>query len=218
MLCLPGQRRSAPRPAALRRKRDQRASPRWAQCRYRSRSISWARANCSDGINGIGYHRLFRWLAVIQSDSWQRARLLLRSPVFPSLPILQSEGGVLISFGGFFQENTASIRNFSLHTLPDALCFFVYSYILYYVEYYPCGGAVGMGSRAISPFGRRPTVGACQSGGSTNIVPRGGSPARPGSSAHGRSRKTRKSRPTRAFRNSTAIPAGQAPDGYLSAC
>ena len=30
---------------------------------------------------------------------------------------------------------------------------------------------------------------------------------------HGRFRKTRKSRPTRAFRNSTAIPAGQAPDG-----
>ena len=41
--------------------------------------------------------------------------------------------------------------------------------------------------------------------------------ARPGSGAHGRSRKTRKSRPTRAFRNSTAIPAGQAPDGYPSA-
>ena len=30
---------------------------------------------------------------------------------------------------------------------------------------------------------------------------------------HGRSRKMRKSRPTRAFRNSTAIPAGQVPDG-----
>ena len=27
----------------------------------------------------------------------------------------------------------------------------------------------------------------------------------------------RKSRPTRAFRNSAAIPAGQAPDGYPSA-
>ena len=40
----------------------------------------------------------------------------------------------------------------------------------------------------------------------------GGSQARPGSGVHGRSRKTRKSRPTRAFRNSAAIPAGQAPD------
>ncbi len=50
-----------------------------------------------------------------------------------------------------------------------------------------------------------------------HIAPRGGSPARPGSGAHGRSRKTRKSRPTRAFRDSTAIPAGQAPDGYPSA-
>ena len=30
-------------------------------------------------------------------------------------------------------------------------------------------------------------------------------------------RKTRKSRPTRAFRNSAAIPAGEAPDGYPSA-
>ena len=45
----------------------------------------------------------------------------------------------------------------------------------------------------------------------------GGSQARPGSVVHGRSRKTRKSRPTRAFRDSTAIPAGQAPDGYPSA-
>ena len=35
--------------------------------------------------------------------------------------------------------------------------------------------------------------------------------------AHGRSRKMRKSRPTRAFRNSAAIPTGQAPDGYPSA-
>jgi len=39
----------------------------------------------------------------------------------------------------------------------------------------------------------------------------------PGSGAHGRSRKMRKSRPTRAFRNSAAIPTGQAPDGYPSA-
>ena len=45
----------------------------------------------------------------------------------------------------------------------------------------------------------------------------GGSPARPGSGAHGRSRKTRKSPPTRAFRSSTAIPAAQAPDGFPSA-
>ena len=34
---------------------------------------------------------------------------------------------------------------------------------------------------------------------------------------HGRSRKTRKSRPTRAYRNSTAIPAGQAPDRHPAA-
>ena len=34
------------------------------------------------------------------------------------------------------------IRNFSLNTSPDALCFFGYSYIMYRVEYYPCGGAV----------------------------------------------------------------------------
>ena len=53
------------------------------------------------------------------------------------------------------------------------------------------------GSRAISPFGRRPTVGA-----------------RPGSGVHGRSRKTRKSHLTRASRGSTAIPAGQAPDRH----
>ena len=69
------------------------------------------------------------------------------------------------------------------------------------------------GIKAISPFGRRPTVGAYRSGGSISIAPRGGSPVRPGSGVHGRSRKMRKSRPTRAFRNSTAIPAGQAPDG-----
>ena len=49
---------------------------------------------------------------------------------------------------------------------------------------------------------------------SISIAPRGGFPARPGSDVHGRFRKTRKSRPTRAFRNSTAIPAGQAPDGF----
>ena len=54
-------------------------------------------------------------------------------------------------------------------------------------------------------------------GGSTNIAPRGGSPARPGSGVHGRSRKMRRNRPTRAFKDSTAIPAGQAPDGYPSA-
>ena len=44
----------------------------------------------------------------------------------------------------------------------------------------------------------------------------GRSLARPGSGVHGRSRKTRKSRPTRAFRSSAAIPAGQAPDGSIS--
>ena len=34
------------------------------------------------------------------------------------------------------------IGNFFLNTSPDALCFFGYSYIMYRVEYYPCGGAV----------------------------------------------------------------------------
>ena len=32
--------------------------------------------------------------------------------------------------------------NFSLNTSPDTLCFFGYSYIMYHVEYYPCGGAI----------------------------------------------------------------------------
>ena len=48
-------------------------------------------------------------------------------------------------FGGFFQKNINLIRIFSLPTSPDALCFFGYSYIsyiMYRVEYYPCGGAV----------------------------------------------------------------------------
>ena len=48
-------------------------------------------------------------------------------------------------FGQFrrtFSKNVAPIRNFSLNTSPDALCFFGYSYIMYRVEYYPCGGAV----------------------------------------------------------------------------
>ena len=119
--------------------------------------------------------------------------------------------------GWKLRKNVAPIRNFFLNTSPDALCFFGYSYILYCVEYYPCGGAVGTGSRAISPFGRCPTVGACQSGESTNTAPKGGSLAHPGSGVHGRSRKTRKSRPIRASRGSTAILAGQAPDGYPSA-
>ena len=44
-------------------------------------------------------------------------------------------------FGGFFKKINI-IRNFSLNTSPDALCFFGYSYIMYHVEYYPCGGAV----------------------------------------------------------------------------
>lgn len=34
------------------------------------------------------------------------------------------------------------IGNFLLNTSPDVLCFFGYSYIMYHVEYYPCGGAV----------------------------------------------------------------------------
>ncbi len=47
-------------------------------------------------------------------------------------------------FGQFsedFFKKINLIRNFSLNTSPDALCFFGYSYIMYYVEYYPCGGA-----------------------------------------------------------------------------
>ena len=53
----------------------------------------------------------------------------------------ESEQGVLTSFGGLFQKNVAPIRSFSLPTSPDALCFFGYSYIMYRIEYYPCGGA-----------------------------------------------------------------------------
>ena len=56
-------------------------------------------------------------------------------PYFPPLPILQSEQGVLASFGGLFQKNVAPIRNFSLPTSLDALCFFGYSYTMYHVEY-----------------------------------------------------------------------------------
>ena len=52
---------------------------------------------------------------------------------------------------------------------------------------------------------------------STNTAPKGGSPAHPGSGVHGRSRKMRRNRPTRAFKDSIVIPAGQAPDGYPSA-
>ena len=40
-----------------------------------------------------------------------------------------------------FSKNVAPIRSFSLPTSPDALCFFGYSYIMYRIEYYPCGGA-----------------------------------------------------------------------------
>ena len=67
----------------------------------------------------------------------------------------------------------------------------------------------------ISIRGGGPTVVACRSGGSISIASRGGSLASPSSGVHGRFRKMRKSRPTCAFRNSTAIPAGQAPDGSL---
>ena len=63
-------------------------------------------------------------------------------PPFSPLPILQSEQGVLARFRSIFSKNTAFIRNISLNTSPDALCFFGYSYIMYRVEYYPCGGAV----------------------------------------------------------------------------
>ena len=42
----------------------------------------------------------------------------------------------------FSPKNVAPIRNLSLPTSLDALCFFGYSYIMYRVEYYPCGGAV----------------------------------------------------------------------------
>ena len=62
-------------------------------------------------------------------------------PPFSPLPILQSEGGVLASFGGLFQKNVAPIRNFLLSTSLDALRFFGYSYKMYYVKYYPCSGA-----------------------------------------------------------------------------
>lgn len=57
------------------------------------------------------------------------------------LPLLRSEHGVLASFGGSFSKSIDLIRDFSLNTSPDALCFFGYSYIIYRVEYYPCGGA-----------------------------------------------------------------------------
>ena len=63
-------------------------------------------------------------------------------PVFLPLPILQSEQGVLARFRRIFSKSINLIRNFSLNTSPDALCFFGYSYIMYRVEYYPCGGAV----------------------------------------------------------------------------
>ena len=56
--------------------------------------------------------------------------------------ILQSEQGVLARFRRIFFKKISLIRNFSLNTSPDALCFFGYSYIMYRVEYYPCGGAV----------------------------------------------------------------------------
>ena len=46
-------------------------------------------------------------------------------------PVLRSDASVLPCIGNFF-----------LNTSPDALCFFEYSYIMYHVEYYPCGGAV----------------------------------------------------------------------------
>ena len=45
-------------------------------------------------------------------------------------------------FGGFFSKNINLVCNFSLPTSPDVLCFFGYSYIMYHVEYYLCGGAV----------------------------------------------------------------------------
>ena len=65
----------------------------------------------------------------------------VRTPVFPSTHTTIRKG----RFGQFrrtFSKNVAPIRNFSLNTSPDALCFFGYSYIMYRVEYYPCGGAV----------------------------------------------------------------------------
>ena len=57
----------------------------------------------------------------------------LSTPVFPPLPILQSEQGVLARFRRIFSKNISLIRNFSLNALPDALCFFGYSYIMYCV-------------------------------------------------------------------------------------
>ena len=57
----------------------------------------------------------------------------LSTPVFPPLPILQSKQGVLAIFWRIFSKNINLVRNFSLNTLPDALCFFGYSYIMYCV-------------------------------------------------------------------------------------
>ena len=58
-----------------------------------------------------------------------------RGPSLPCLPrFLPSFAAMLLVL--------PCIGNFSLNTSPDALCFFGYSYIMYRVEYYPCGGAV----------------------------------------------------------------------------
>ena len=54
-------------------------------------------------------------------------------PPFSPLPILQSEQGILARFRRIFSKNINLIRSFSLNTLPDALCFFGYSYIMYCV-------------------------------------------------------------------------------------
>ncbi len=59
-------------------------------------------------------------------------------PMFSPLSILQSKQGVFCRFRRIFSKNVAPIHNFSLNTLPDALRFFGYSYIIYHVEYYPC--------------------------------------------------------------------------------
>ena len=63
-------------------------------------------------------------------------------PYFSFYPYYNLNRAFWPDFGGLFQKNVAPIRNLSLPTSPDTLCFFGYSYTMYHVKYYPCGGAV----------------------------------------------------------------------------
>ena len=54
-------------------------------------------------------------------------------PYFPLYPYYNPNWAFWPDFGGFFQK-TSALCNFSLNTSPDALCFFGYSYIMYYVK------------------------------------------------------------------------------------